>query len=139
MAELPRKTGTPARAKTGPNHRVRSRGTTPTNFTFSVNPTLQLVCLPAGAPVLFSLADAALLTGVHPELLRYYHRVGLIELFPGRSANELYLNESALQEVRRIEHYRRYLGVGRRALPLICELRREGERQQIELHFLRYP
>ena len=48
-------------------------------------------------------------------------------------------DENALHEVRRIEHYRRHLGVGRRAVPLICELRREGERLQIELRFLGSP
>jgi hypothetical protein len=29
--------------------------------------------------------------------------------------------------------------VGRVALPLVCEMQREGERRHIELHFLRYP
>ena len=44
-----------------------------------------------------------------------------------------------LHEVRRIEHFRRHLAVSRQALPLVCELRREAERQHIEIHFLRGP
>jgi len=54
-------------------------------------------------------------------------------------ANTLTFDEEARHEVRRIEHCRRHLAVSRRALPLICELRREAERQNIEIHFLRGP
>ncbi len=89
--------------------------------------------------MLFSLADAADLTGVHPEMLRYYWRTGLIPVRVGKAESGLFFDETALHEIRRIEPYRRHLGVGRRALPLICELQREGARWQIELHFLRYP
>jgi DNA-binding transcriptional MerR regulator len=110
-----------------------------TRFTFYANPTVTLVCLPVKGPVLFPLEAAARLTGLHPEMLRYYCRAGLIEALRGVEETELFFDEKALQEIRRIEHYRRHLGVGRRALPLICELRRAGERQQIELHFLREP
>ena len=108
-------------------------------FTLYDNPTLTLACLPAGSPVRFSLETTARLTGVHPELLRYYCQAGLIDHFHGMAEAEMFFDENALQEVRHIEHYRRHLGVGRRALPLVCELRREGERQQIELHFLHHP
>jgi hypothetical protein len=110
-----------------------------TNFTFPENTELALVCLPAGAPALFSLEAAAGLTGVHPDMLCYYDRVGLIELQQGVLPTDLYLDEDALQEVRRIEYYRRALDIGRRALPLICELSREGARRQIDLRFLRCP
>jgi DNA-binding transcriptional MerR regulator len=110
-----------------------------TNFTFHTNPTVALACLPDGTIALFSLDDAASLTGVHPEMLRYYSRAGLIESHPGDWETGLLFDENALHEIRRIEHYRRYLGVGRRALPLICELRREGERRQIDLRFMDCP
>ena len=110
-----------------------------TKFTFYENPTLTLVRLPDDSPVRFSLETTARLTGVHPELLRYYCQAGLIDHFHGMAEAELFFEESALQEVRHIEHYRRHLGVGRRALTLVCELRREGERLQIELPFLRSP
>jgi DNA-binding transcriptional MerR regulator len=107
-----------------------------TTFTFYVNPTLTLLCIPTGAPALFSIDLTARLTGVHPDMLRYYCRLGLIEAQAAGPAGEAAFDESTLDEVRRIEHYRRHLGVGRRALPLICELRREGERKNIEFGFL---
>ena len=100
---------------------------------------LALVCVPADAPALFSLDAAADLTGVHPEMLRYYCRLGLLGEDRATRANAPTFDEEALREVRRIEHYRRHLAVSRRALPLICELRREAERQDIEIHFLRDP
>lgn len=109
------------------------------NFTFYANPTLALACVPAAAPVFYSLEAAAQISGVHPEMLRYYLRLGLIEGHRGTWEDELFFDDTALQEVRRLEHYRRHLGVNRRALPLICELRRESERQHIELRFLRSP
>jgi DNA-binding transcriptional MerR regulator len=110
-----------------------------TNFTFYVNPTLTLLCVPDSAPALFSLEATARLTGVHPDMLRYYCRLGLIDAQADGPGGEPAFDESALQEVRRIGHYRRHLGVNRRALPLICELRRESDRRQIEVHFLHCP
>ena len=110
-----------------------------TTFAFYVNPTLALVCLPTDTPVLFSLETAADLTGVHPEMLRYYCRLGLLGADRSVGEREPTFDEAALHEVRRIEHYRRHLAVSRQALPLVCELRREAERQHIEIHFLRCP
>jgi hypothetical protein len=110
-----------------------------TNFIFYANPTVALVCVPADGPMLFSLEAAAGFTGVHPDLLRYYCRIGLIESVADGLTDEPAFDESALQEVRRLEHYRRHLGVCRRALPLLCELRRKSERQHIEIGFLCLP
>ena len=133
------KPGKHAPGKNGAGHKPRPKEVLTTNFTFYANPILALVCVPTDVPALFSLEDAAHLTGVHPEMLRYYSRVGLLRPVDGVLETEPFFDENGLEEIRRIEHYRLHLGVGRRALPLICELRREGERQQIELHFLRYP
>jgi len=108
-------------------------------FIFYTNPTLTLACRPSGAPALFSLDAVAVLTGVHPKMLQYYCRSGLLGFHYDTLKDEPSFDENGLQEVRRIEHYRRHLGVGRQALPLICELWREGERLQIELGFLRTP
>jgi DNA-binding transcriptional MerR regulator len=110
-----------------------------TDFTFYSSPALTLVCASPDAPTLYSLEAAAGLTGVHPEMLRYYCRLGLLEARRSVWGEELLFDEDALSEVRRIEHYRRHLGVHRRALPLICELRRASERQHIELRFLQAP
>ena len=122
-----------------PGPGIKPEKTGSTRFTFHVNPTLTLVALPHSAPVLFSLEAAANLTGAHPEMLRYYWRAGLVDAFHSISESELVFEESALHEIHRIEHYRRHLAVSRRALPLICELRREADRQHIEIQFLQYP
>ncbi len=108
-------------------------------FAFHVNLTRTLVCVPANGTVLFSLETAAGLTGVHPEMLRYYCRLGLLGPGLAEGMREPVFDEEALHEVRRIEHYRRHLAVSRQALPLVCELRRDAERRHIEIHFLRYP
>jgi len=139
-APLPRphrKAGPPPPRSAAPGRQPLAPG--PAGFTFHVNPTLTLVLRPDDAPVMFSLETAARVTGVHPEMLRYYCRAGLIACLPGLADDEPTFGEGALEEVRRIEHYRRHLAVSRRALPLVCELRRNAERQHIEIQFLRYP
>jgi DNA-binding transcriptional MerR regulator len=80
--------------------------------------------------------DAAHLTGVHPEMISYYCRLGLLDDRPDPVTTRPTFDNDALVEISRIEHYRRYLGVHRRALPLICQLRRECERMRIKLAFL---
>jgi hypothetical protein len=107
-----------------------------TRFVFHTNPVLLLVCAPASVPARVSLAAAAELAGVHPELLRYYCRLGVIESHRDGTTGEPTFDENPIHEVRRLEHYRRHLGVCRRALPLLCALRREGQRQHLTLRFL---
>ena len=133
-----RNEGTPA-ARNASRKPGKEAATVATNFTFYVNRTLALVCRPADAPALFSLETAADLTGVHPEMLRYYCRVGLLGADRIEGEREPTFDEEAIQEVRRIEHYRRHLAISRQALPLVCELRRKAERRQIDIHFLRCP
>ena len=132
------KTATPTRRNAGRKPDAEPAAVV-TNFTFYVNPTLALVCLPADTPALFPLEIAADLTGVHPEMLRYYCRLGLLGTDRAEGERTPTFDEEALHEVRRIEHFRRHLAVSRQALPLVCELRREAERQHIEIHFLRGP
>jgi hypothetical protein len=136
---LGRKTGTLAPAKSGPARASQPKKKIETNFTFYANPTLALVCIPPSTSALFSLDETAQLTGVHAELLRYFSRAGLINSHQGYLSTDLFFDEDAVHEIRRIEHYRQHLGIGLRALPLICELRRASERLQIELRFLSAP
>jgi len=110
-----------------------------TNFVFYVNPVVTLVCVPASAPVIHSLATAAHLTGVHPEMLRHFCRLGLLGEARAGLMREPTFDDNALYEVRRIEHCRRHHGVSLRALPLLCDLWREVERLQSELRFRRSP
>jgi DNA-binding transcriptional MerR regulator len=109
------------------------------NFVLYSCPTLTLVCVPSGSQAGFSLIDAARITGVHPEMIRYYWRLGLLDAQLDRLSGMPTFDREALEEIRRIEHYRRNLGVSRRALPLVCQLRQKCERLQIELSFLRSP
>lgn len=103
------------------------------------NPILTIVCISDDAPAPYSLEAASQLTGVHPEMLRYYCRIGLLGARREETAGNPTFDNALLDEIGRIEHYRRNLGVNRRALPLICQLWRECERQQIDLFFLRGP
>ncbi len=111
----------------------------PTAAALYSNPILTLVCADSALPAPHSLGSAAYLTGVHPEMLRYYCRIGLLGPHREETAGDPTFDDDALDEIGRIEHYRRNLGVNRRALPLICQLWRECERQQIDLYFLRSP
>ena len=138
-APVGRKSGVHAPKKSASDHALMPKETIAGNFTFYANPTLALVCVPADAYAHFSLEDASHLTGVHAEMLRYYSRAGLIDSRRGFLETDLFFDENALHEIRRIEHYRQSLGIGLRALPLICELRRASERLQIELRFLSAP
>jgi DNA-binding transcriptional MerR regulator len=108
-------------------------------FTFHSNSTLTLMCVSAEAPSHYSLTELAQLSGVHPAMLLYYQRLGLIAAQSTGAGIEPAFAGEALDEVRRIEHYRRHFGVSRRALPLLCELRREGERRHLELRFMDCP
>lgn len=107
------------------------------NFVFYTNPTVTLVCMPAGTPVRYSLGVAADLTGVHPDLLRYYCRLGLFGPDAADPGREPIFDDDALYVLRRIEHYRRQHGVNRQALPLLHALERDVERLEGELRFLR--
>ena len=108
-----------------------------TNFVFYQNPTLTLVCVSQEAPAVYSLETAAHLAGVHPSELRHYCQLGLFG--PARAApdREPVFDDTALYELRRIEHHRRNFGVNRRTLPLLCDLWREIDRLQAEVRFLR--
>lgn len=102
-----------------------------TNFVFYSSPSLTLICVPPTAASRYSLAATAQLTGVHPEMLCHYVRLGLC----GASAAgpEPVFTAEHLAAIRRIEHFRRVQGVNLAALPLICELWDRVERLQLEL------
>jgi len=104
-----------------------------TDFIFYTNPTLTIVCVPAGALPAYSLEDAAFLTGVHPDMVRYYWRLGLLESDGTATDGAPTFDEDALEEIRRIEHYRRHFGVSRRALPQVRPLWLEVERLHLEV------
>jgi DNA-binding transcriptional MerR regulator len=90
-------------------------------------------------PTKYHLEEAAELVGLHPEMLRYYCRLGLVGEARARPGAELMFDDDALYELRRFEQYRRHHHVDRHTLRLICHLKREVERLQAELRFLRGP
>ena len=100
---------------------------------------LTVVHIARGRPVTYSLETAATLSGLHPEMLRYYCRLGLIGDTRARSSNDPSFDDDAIYELRRLETYRRHHHVDRQTLRLICGLRREIERLQAEVRFLRGP
>lgn len=106
---------------------------------FSPTYALTLVHVIEAGPATYSLEAAARLAGVHPELLRYYCRLGLFGAARADPAAELSFDDDALYELRRFEHDRRHHGIDRKTLRLICGLRREVERLQVEIRFLRGP
>jgi DNA-binding transcriptional MerR regulator len=109
------------------------------NFVIIENHTLVLSRGAAGARSTYTLADAAQLADVHPELVRYYWRLGLFGPVRGETESEPVFDDDALYELRRIEHYRRHFGVNRRALPLISRLLREVARLEAEVRFRGAP
>jgi DNA-binding transcriptional MerR regulator len=85
----------------------------------------------------YLLEEAAELAELHPEMLRYYCRLGLLGEALARPGADLVFDDDALYEVRRFEHYRRHHRVDRQTLRLICTLKREVERLQADVRFLR--
>ncbi len=106
---------------------------------YSDSYSLMLVHVTEAGPATYSLEAAAQLAQVHPEMLRYYCRLGLLGEERTPPEAEMVFDDDALYELQRFEHYRRHHRVDRQTLRLICGLRREVERLQSELHFLRGP
>ena len=100
---------------------------------------LTVVHIARGRPATYSLETAATLSGLHPEMLRYYCRLGLFGAARAQPGAEPVFDDDALYELRRFEFYRRRHGVNRQALRLISGLWREIDRLQTELRFLRGP
>ncbi len=99
--------------------------------------SLVLVRMADAGPSTYSLEAAAELAGVHPDMLRYYCRLGLFGEARAQPDAEPVFDDDALYELRRFEHYRQKQGVNRKTLRLICGLWREVDRLQTELRFLR--
>jgi DNA-binding transcriptional MerR regulator len=108
-----------------------------TNPAFADNDSLVLVRVAEAAPAIYSLEAAARFAGVHPELLRYYCRLGLFGEERADPDSEPMFDDDALYELRRFEHYRRHHRVDRPTLRLICGLTRQVERLRAEVRFLR--
>jgi len=91
------------------------------------------------SPATYSFEAAARLAGVHPEMLRYYCRLGLFGAERAQPGSEPVFDDDALYELRRLEHYRRQHRLNRKTLRLVGGLWREVERLQAEVRLLRGP
>lgn len=85
----------------------------------------------------YPLETAAHLSGVHPDLLRYYCRKGLLGAERAQPDAEPMFDDQALYDIRQLERLRRQHGVNLRALPLVWELSHEVQRLHAELRFVR--
>ena len=83
----------------------------------------------------YSIEAAAELTGVDPELIRYYCSHGIVAVVRARPRQAPLFDDDAIYELRRIEHYRRHFGVDRTALAFIGGLLREVARLEGELRY----
>jgi DNA-binding transcriptional MerR regulator len=99
--------------------------------------SLALFRVTGAGPTNYSLEAAAEQAGVHPEVLRYYCRLGLLGDSRARQGADPVFDDDDLYEVRRFERFRRDHGMSRRTVRLICDLSREVERLRAELRFRR--
>jgi DNA-binding transcriptional MerR regulator len=97
--------------------------------------TIAIVAVEGGRT--YSLEEAARLSGLHPDMLQHYCRIGLLGRGYARENREPIFNDNSLYELRRIEHARVLHGLNRNALPLLCELWREVDELRAEVRFLR--
>ena len=81
---------------------------------------------------LYMISVVSELLGVHPQTLRLYEREGFGNPKRTRGNTRLY-SESDVEEVRRILHLTRDLGVNLAGVEVILEMRRKMERMQAEM------
>lgn len=81
---------------------------------------------------LFMISVISELLGVHPQTLRLYEREGFVRPRRTRGGTRLY-SERDLEEIRRILHLTRDLGMNLAGVEVVLEMRRKMERMQAEL------
>lgn len=81
---------------------------------------------------LYMISVVAELLGIHPQTLRLYEREGFIRPRRTRGNTRLY-SERDVEEVRRVLHLTRDLGVNLAGVDVILEMRRKMEKAQAEL------
>jgi len=106
-------------------------------FVISENRSFAVVRLEDGGRAAYSLEAAAEIAGVHPDLARYYWNQGLFGPRPTDAGADPVFDNDSLYELRRVEHYRKHMGVSRRALPMLARLLREVARLEAEVRFLK--
>lgn len=81
---------------------------------------------------LFMISVVSELLGVHPQTLRLYEREGFIQPRRTKGNTRLY-SERDVEDVRRVLHLTRDLGVNLAGVEVILEMRRRMEKMQVEM------
>lgn len=81
---------------------------------------------------LFMISVVSELLGVHPQTLRLYEREGFIQPRRTKGNTRLY-SERDVEDVRRVLHLTRELGVNLAGVEVILEMRRRMEKMQGEM------
>ncbi|MCL6583425.1 MAG: MerR family transcriptional regulator [bacterium] len=92
-------------------------------------------CLNQGFPGLFRLSDLAQIAGLHPDLVRRFLTLGLIE--PARLWPEPLFTDEAILRISRILRLRRDMGVNLASAGIILDLLDQIEELKRELDRLR--
>lgn len=87
----------------------------------------------------YMIGVAAQLSGVHPQTLRQYERIGLVKPQRVGAKNRLY-SEFDIQQVRRIQRLTQELGVNLAGVEIILRLLEEmdEQRRDMEEQFVEY-
>lgn len=81
---------------------------------------------------LFMISVVSELLGVHPQTLRLYEREGFTRPRRTRGNTRLY-SERDIEDVRRVLHLTRELGVNLAGVEVVLEMRRKMEKLQVEM------
>jgi MerR family transcriptional regulator/heat shock protein HspR len=81
---------------------------------------------------LFMISVVSELLGVHPQTLRLYEREGFTRPRRTRGNTRLY-SERDIEDVRRVLHLTRDLGVNLAGVEVVLEMRRKMEKLQVEM------
>jgi DNA-binding transcriptional MerR regulator len=87
--------------------------------------------------VLYTLEATAHLAGVSRRAVLVYCKSGLVHPIDHPSSGALTFGDDAIRTIRQIEHLRSVHGINLTGVRIIFELRRELDRLQDELQFLR--
>jgi DNA-binding transcriptional MerR regulator len=96
---------------------------------------VEVISAPDNSGRLFDLTVTASHCEIHPDLIRHYCRIGLVQPAARDEAKNPYFDDDAIYWIRQIRELNREGEVGQRALRVILDLRRQVEELKRELRF----
>jgi len=119
------------RVESKKTHQPESKDQDANGFTARKTPRQGAPTSSAQRPVYF-ISIVAEMVETHPQTLRMYERMGLVN--PRRTRNNIRLySESDVEQVRRIQHLTQELGVNLAGVEVIFDLLREVQRLREEM------